>query len=135
VTRIGELETALAVTSNNVVPNSLILITLMMEALRSSEMSYLRRATWRNIPEDGRKAEEGRWGGGTSQEPQSAANRGHITAPETELQECSYHNHSELFSRVCRVRILVESQTFHSAAYMLKTLTLLNIFNRVYNEE
>jgi hypothetical protein len=48
VTRIGELGT-LTVTSNcftaNVVPSSLILVTLMMEALHSSETSVLTRAT------------------------------------------------------------------------------------------
>jgi hypothetical protein len=71
VTRIGELGTALAVTSNrrmlrrnphlvflrsvrrllltaNVVPSSQILLT-MMEALRSSETSVFTRATQRNI--------------------------------------------------------------------------------------
>jgi hypothetical protein len=35
------------------VPSSPILVILMMEALRSSEMSVLTRATLRNISEDG----------------------------------------------------------------------------------
>jgi hypothetical protein len=73
VTRIGELETTLAVISNrrtlrrntewvssvrwllvtaNVVTISKILVTLMMEALTSSDRSVLTRATWRKIPED-----------------------------------------------------------------------------------
>jgi hypothetical protein len=67
VTRIVELGTTLAITSNpstlrrnttlrfsvtaNVVPNSSIHVTLMY-AIRSSETSVLTRATWRNILED-----------------------------------------------------------------------------------
>jgi hypothetical protein len=75
VTQISELETTLAVTSNaekkycvilvflrsmfrllataNVVSSSPIFVTLMMKAIRSSDMSVLTRATQRNILEDG----------------------------------------------------------------------------------
>jgi hypothetical protein len=48
--RIGELGTALAVSSNR---STLRRNTLMMEAIRSSEMLVLTRATRRNIPKDG----------------------------------------------------------------------------------
>jgi hypothetical protein len=35
------------------VPSLLILVTLIMEAILSSETSVLTRAVWHNIPEDG----------------------------------------------------------------------------------
>jgi hypothetical protein len=51
MTRIGELGTTPSVTSNRR-PSSTILVTVIKEALRSSETLVLRRATRRNIPED-----------------------------------------------------------------------------------
>jgi hypothetical protein len=57
VTRTVELGTTLAVTSKrstvNVFPSSLILVSLMMEAIRSYVTSVLTRSTRRHIPEDG----------------------------------------------------------------------------------
>jgi hypothetical protein len=65
MTRIGELGTTLAVTGKLAlvrsvrrlllpanVPSSPSLVTLIMEALGSSNTSAVRRATLRNIPED-----------------------------------------------------------------------------------
>jgi hypothetical protein len=56
VTRIGVVGTTLAVTSNGTTLRrniQTILVTLMMEELRSSDTSVLKRATRRNFPQDG----------------------------------------------------------------------------------
>jgi hypothetical protein len=67
VKRMVEVGTLLAISSNyvvlrsvlqllitaNVVLSLLDFVTLMMEAIRSSEASVLTRATWCHVPEDG----------------------------------------------------------------------------------
>jgi hypothetical protein len=64
MTRIGKLGTTLTENGNridllwllvtaNVIPTSQIIVTLMMEGARSSEILVLTRATGRKIPEDG----------------------------------------------------------------------------------
>jgi hypothetical protein len=73
ITRISELITTLVVTNirsmlrkkcyvrsvlrllvtANIVTSLPILLTLMMEAIRTSETSFHTRVTWRNIPKDG----------------------------------------------------------------------------------
>jgi hypothetical protein len=61
VTRISELGTTLVVTSNkstllvtvNVLPSLPILVTLMAEAIYSSETPVIKRSTLRHTPKDG----------------------------------------------------------------------------------
>jgi hypothetical protein len=51
---IHELRSVLRLLVNaNIVPSSQILVTLIMEEIRSSESSVLTKATLRNIPEGG----------------------------------------------------------------------------------
>jgi hypothetical protein len=51
VLRERSSELRLLVTAN-VVRSPPVLVTLKMEAIRSTETSFLTRATWRNIPQD-----------------------------------------------------------------------------------
>jgi hypothetical protein len=43
----------LLIVTGNVVPSSPIIVSLMVEKIRSSETPVLTRATLRNVPEDG----------------------------------------------------------------------------------
>jgi hypothetical protein len=53
ICELGTLQRASVAITANVLPSLLILDNLKLLALRSSEASVLKRATRRNIPEDG----------------------------------------------------------------------------------
>jgi hypothetical protein len=60
-TNVSEECIAFTIKVTRIVPNSPILVIMMMEAIYSSEMSVLTRATWLNSPEDGILNIDGVW--------------------------------------------------------------------------
>jgi hypothetical protein len=89
--RVAVVRTDLSEELNaSVVSSSPILVTLMKEALSSSETSFLTRATRRNIPEDTILQEPQSFDSGSSRRSMLARNTSRFTLHASHFAPCSH---------------------------------------------